>query len=145
MSHKSKPPLWFWGIGLAFLGWNLIGCYFYYIDRTLDDAAYAASYGEAMLAIRDQYPVWAVSAYAIAVWSGLVAALLFLFRKKAAAPIFTLSLIAAILSFVWPITTSEARAASGDGFWIMPVVVIVLGIAEVWVTRHQVRKGILFS
>jgi len=143
MSNARKPSLWFWIAGLAFLIWNVFGCYIYYIDRTLDDAAYAASYGEAMLAIRDQYPVWAISAYAIAVWSGLLAAILFLIRKKVAVPFFIISLIMAGLSFVWPTITPEARAASGEAFWVMPVIVLTLGLVEVLVSRRKVRNGIL--
>lgn len=141
MSEAQKPSLGFWAAGLAFLFWNVFGCYIYYIDRTLDDTAYAASYGEAMLAIRDQYPLWAIAAYAIAVWSGLLAAILFLLRKRAAVPVFILSLIMAALSFLWPTLTPEARAASGDAFWVMPSIVIMLGIFEVWFSRRMVRSG----
>jgi len=96
-----------------------------------------------MLAIRDKFPVWSVAAYAIAVWGGLLASILLLLRKKWAAPLFVMSLIAAIISFTWSLTNAEARAAAGSAFWVMPAIVFVAGIIEVIWSRKKAADGTL--
>ena len=138
-----KAGTLFWVLGGLFLIWNIVGCGAYLMDMTISDAGYAESYGEAMLAIRDKFPVWSVAAYAIAVWGGLLASILLLLRKKWAAPLFVMSLIAAIISFTWSLTNAEARAAAGSAFWVMPAIVFVAGIIEVIWSRKKAADGTL--
>lgn len=140
--QRNVSPL-FWVIGMLFLLWNAFGCYLYYMDQTMSEAAYAEAYGAPLAAVRDIYPSWATAAYAIAVWGGLLAAILFLLRKKLALPLFVVSLVAAIISFSWGFMTPEFKAAAGSNHWVMPVIVIGLGLVEVFVSRMKVAKGIL--
>jgi len=143
MSETNRVSPLFWVVGILFLLWNAFGCYMYYLDKTLSDAKYAEAYGEPLAALRDAYPAWATAAYAIAVFGGLLAAILFLMRKKLAFPLFVLSLIAAIISFSWGFMTPEFKAAAGSSHWVMPAIVVGLGIFEVFVSRMKVNKGIL--
>ena len=142
-THNNKPSTAFWIVGAAFLIWNVIGCSFYYIDQTASDAKYAEMYGEALTAMRDAYPTWSVAAYAIAVWGGLLAAILYLLKKRWAAPLFVVSLIAAVISFLWGFTNADYKAAAGGSFWVMPVIVTVLGCLEVWWSRKKAADGTL--
>lgn len=143
MSDTNKPSILFWIIAVLFLLWNLFGCYLYYLDVTLSDTAYAEAYGEAMAAVRSKYPAWSIAAYAIAVWGGLIASILLLLRKKFAVPLFVVSLIAAIVSFIWGMTNEEARAAAGNTALVMPVIVVAIGAFEIWFARKKAAKGIL--
>jgi len=138
-----KPGALFWAMGLFFLAWNGFGCAAYVMDVTASDAKYAELYGDAMLAVRDRFPVWSISAYAIAVWGGLLAALLYLLRKRFAVTVFIISLIAGLISFSWSIMNEEARAASGDMFWVMPLLVLALGLFEIFWSRKMVANGII--
>lgn len=139
----KKGGALFWILGALFLLWNAFGCYMYYIDQTLPDAKYADMYGEALTALRHAYPTWSVAAYAIAVWGGLLAAILYLLKKRWAAPIFMVSLIAAAISFIWGFTNAEYKAAAGGSFWVMPVIVVLLGCLEVWWSRKKTADGTL--
>lgn len=141
--RSPKPPALFWILGALFVIWNLFGCAAYLMDNMMSDAAYAETYGAEMAAVRDLYPVWAMASYAIAVWGGLVAAILFLLRKKLAVPIFILSLISAIICFIPSFTMDALRNAAGDMFWFMPALVVILGVFEVWYARRMRAKGIL--
>ena len=143
MSDKIKPPTLFWIVGALFLLWNAFGCYLYYMDNTMSDAAYVEAYGQAMTDVRGTYPAWSMAGYAIGVWGGLVAAILFLLRKKLALPLFILSVIGAFVSFIWGFTNADYKAAAGSSFWVMPVIVLAIGAFEIWVTRKKIAKGIL--
>ena len=62
-------PTWYLPVVIIALLWNLIGCAAYLMDVTLTPEAVAAMSPDqqALYAAR---PVWAVAAYAIAVWGG---------------------------------------------------------------------------
>lgn len=117
----------------------------YVFDKTLSDEKYTEMYGEAMTATRDIYPLWATGAYAIAVWGGLLAAICLLLRKKVALPLFVISLIAAIICFI-PVFTESAFAEASEGtHWVMPVIVVVLGLIEIWWTRRKIAGDAVLS
>jgi len=142
---KNVSPL-FWVVGALFLLWNIVGCYFYIMGATMSDETYGKEFGEQMLALRDDVPPWTTGAFALAVFSGLLASIMFLMRKKIAFPIFVVSLIFAVISFIWGLTTPEyieAAKAVDQNPYFMPVLVTVLGIVEVIVSRMKVKKGIL--
>lgn len=143
---KIKTPWWFWVIGALFLLWNIFGCAIYIMDKMMTDTALLEYYGEngqAALDARHAYPIWATAAYALAVWSGLVAAALYLLRKKLTLPLFIFSLMAAIICFIPSFTNTTVKAGGGDSYWVMPVVVMVLGLFEILWTRKMLTKGII--
>ena len=96
-----------------------------------------------MLDARHAYPVWATAAYAIAVWGGLVASILYLMRKQVAVTLFVVSLIAAIICFIPTFTNTTVKAGDGDSYWVMPVIVVLLGMLEIWWSHKQKAQGFL--
>ena len=140
---NKKPGTLFWVLGVAFLIWNIFGCGIYLADAMMSDAAYAEAYGEKMAAARDFYPTWATAFYATAVWVGLVAAILFLLRKRLSAILFIVSLIAAMICFIPNFTSDVLREAGGATFWVMPLIVTVLGLVETLYSRKQAAQHIL--
>ncbi|NNE57248.1 MAG: hypothetical protein HKN36_03985 [Hellea sp.] len=143
MSEQKTIPTLFWAVAGLFLLWNAFGCYMYVMEMTMSDEAYAEGFGEAMLALRPTIPTWVTGTFAIAVWVGLLGAIMFLMRKKVAFPLFVLSLLSAIVSFSYVFMNSEVQEASKMPFWVMPVIVIGMGIVEVIVSKRKIAKGIL--
>ena len=141
--YSKKPSAVFWVMGILFLLWGLMGCAMYLAEVMMSDKAYGEAFGQDLLAVRHVYPVWAMAGYASAVWSGLLAAILFLLRKRLSAVIFIFSLVAAIIGFIPTFTNSILREAAGPSFWVMPLIVVVLGSFEVWYSRKQSAKGVL--
>lgn len=141
MSESYKPSIVFWVVGTLFLLWNAFGCYLYYMDMTMSHEAYVTAYGEAMADVRDQYPAWSKAAYAIAVWGGLLASIMLLLRKGWALPLFVVSVVAAVISFIWGLTNADAKAAAGTTGFVMPVIVVAIGLFEVWWSKRQKTSG----
>ena len=139
----KKPNPLFWILAVIFLLWNLMGCGIYLAAVMMSDVAYLEKYGADMTAARVAYPTWATAAYAIAVWGGLLAAILFLLRKRLSVILFTASLAAAGVCFIPTFTNEIQREAGGATFWVMPVLVVVLGFIETLYSRMQVETGIL--
>jgi len=142
----KKPSAVFWILGVLFLLWNAFGCAMYVMDKMMTDAALLEHYGEkgqVMLDARHAYPTWATAGYAIGVWGGLLASVLYLMRKKLAVTVFTVSLLAAAICFIPSFTNATVKAAGGNSYWVMPVIVVLLGLFEVWWSRKKVADHIL--
>lgn len=141
--YNQKPPVLFWVLAVIFILWGLMGCGMYLVEMTMSDEAYAEAWGPELAAVRDVYPTWGLAGYASAVWSGLLAAILFILRKRLSVPIFMFSLAAAIIGFIPSFTNPVLRDAAGSYFWVMPLVVVVLGLIEILYSRKQKANGIL--
>lgn len=140
---NNKPSTLFWVLGVVFILWGLMGCSMYLLEMTMSDEAYADAFGAELAAVRDVYPTWGLAGYATAVWSGLLAAVLFLLRRRFSVAIFTLSLVAAVIGFIPSFTNSILRDAAGAGFWVMPLIVVAIGIFEILYARKQATAGVL--
>jgi len=140
---ETKPSIFFWVIAVLFVIWGLIGCSFYLMEVTMSDAAYEDAFGPELAAVRGLYPFWAMASYATAVWTGLIAAIFFIFRKRLCIPVFIFSLFAAIIGFIPTFTNSSLKEAAGPSFWVMPLIVVIIGIFEIIFSRKQQAKGIL--
>lgn len=136
-----KPSIWFWMIAAAFLIWNAYGCYIYILEVTMSDAQYAEAFGDTMAAARHLYPSWAIAAFAIAVWGGLLGSILLLLRRGLSATVFGLSLAAAVICFIPNFVSAPLREAGGATFWVMPLIVVLICCAQVWFSRRERMSG----
>ena len=138
-----KPSIWFWVAGVLFLLWNAMGCAAYLAEVTMDEVAYAERYGAGVAALRDSIPTWSVAGYAIAVWGGVAASLLFLLRRSLALPVFIVSFIGAVAGFLPLFLVDGMLDAMGTVDLIMPVFVLGAGLLEIWVSRRAKANGTL--
>lgn len=130
-------------VGIIFLLWNLFGCLMYVLNKMTPVEKVAETQGPVMAAALEAYPAWATGANAIAVWVGLIAAICLLMRKKIAFPLFILSLIAAIICFIPTFTEPLFAEATGGTHWVMPMIVVFLGLVEIWWTRRKISDGLI--
>ena len=89
MTRGVKAPIWFWIMGGIFLIWNLFGVMNYLSGVMATPESYAAQgYTEEQIAFLLEVPSYYLAVFALAVWPGLIGALLFLFKKFWAAKAF---------------------------------------------------------
>lgn len=137
---NGRPPASFWVIGAIALVWNLIGLVFYYSHVTMSPDA-LEGFTEAQQDFFTTTPVWATSAYAIAVTAGVLGALLLLLRKVWAAPMFILSLAGVVVQQFHAFVLANAIEIWGTDGVILPALVIVIAIALVIYSRTAKAKG----
>lgn len=142
-NFSIKPSVWFWVFAVLFVLWGIMGCSMYLLEMMMSDEAYAEAFGAELAEVRDVYPVWGIAGYAMAVWSGLLASILFILRRRLSSTLFIVSIVAAIIGFIPSFTIPALRDAAGPGFWVMPLIVVALGAFEVFYSRKQAAKGIL--
>ena len=86
----NKPSTPFWIISIIALIWNIMGVMAYLQQAYMSDEE-KAILPEAERALYSDVPSWAIAAFAIAVFGGLLGSLALLLRKKWATPLFFIS------------------------------------------------------
>ncbi|MEZ5710854.1 MAG: hypothetical protein R3E02_15860 [Blastomonas sp.] len=140
MTIATKPPVWFWIIAIVAILWNLMGCAAYVMEMMMTPEQLAALPQEQ----QDLYaarPSWVTSAFAIAVFAGLVGSIALALRKSVAMPLFALSLIAVLVQNYWSFGVAKVHEVMGTNIVIFPLIVVVVAILLLWVARTAKAKG----
>jgi uncharacterized membrane protein len=139
----NKTPWWFWVVSAVALLWNLMGVGAYISDATMSQEDMVANYGQVLADAAAAQPVWVTGAYAVAVFAGALGCLLLLLRKKLAAPVFIVSLLAVILQQGYMWLASGVMSEIDMGMKVMYISIPVVAILLVWFARRMGARGIL--
>lgn len=139
-SKPVKPPVWFWIVAAVLLVWNLLGVIAYIIHVTMSAEALAAL-PEAEQLLYQNMPVWATTAFALAVWGSTLGCLLLLLRKKWATPVLIISLVAIVVQMYHSLFVSNSMEVYGPGSAVMSIMVVLVAIFLVWMSRSSTDKG----
>jgi len=93
-----------------------------------------------MLAFMEATPVWATSAYAIAVNVGMLASVMLLMRRSIALPLFVVSLAGALVLDFDSFVLRDVVAIWGGGAYIVPSAVIIVGVIQIWYSRSVANR-----
>ena len=126
-----KRPLGFWIIGLFALVWNLIGVAMWYLQVNMS-AEQLAAMTEAQRQVYEATPGWRKVAFVVAVFAGVLGALGMLLKKKWAATMFLLSLIALLVQMIGAYVVTPAWSAYGPVGLVMPAVLLAIALFLLW-------------
>jgi len=126
---------WFKFAAIASILFMAVGCAGYLIDVTTDPDTLPIDQRALVMA----RPIWQVAAYAVAVWVGLLGAILLLMRKKASEPLLLVSLVAACFTFL-PLATVPAIRDNVTTNDIAVAVIIILITGTIWQFARSSRK-----
>lgn len=136
----NKPNAGFWVISIIGLIWNAMGAN-QYIQQTYQTDAFKAMYTEEQLTMIQNSPSWAVGAFAIAVFGGLLGCIFLLLKKKLAKTLFLISLIGIIVQMIYNLFMTSALEVYGPGGIIMPIMILVIGVFLLWFSKNTIAKG----
>ncbi|WP_142786071.1 hypothetical protein [Changchengzhania lutea] len=131
---SNKPPIWFWIISVIALIWNLMGVNAY-LQQAFDTDSFRAMYSEEQLNMVANTPAWVTAAFAIAVFSGALAGIALLIRKKWATTLWLISLVAVIFQMGYVLTNGY------ESSMVMTIMIIVFAILFLLFSRHANAKG----
>lgn len=138
----NKPTTAYWIIAGLLLTWNLLGLYMYYGQSTATAETFAtAGYSAEQIAFVLAEPIWAHSAYAIAVNAGVLGAILLLLRKAWALPLFVLSLVGALFQDLDAYVLRSALDLFDAAWLAIPITVLVICVFEIWYSSRAKAKG----
>lgn len=135
-----KPPTWFWVVSVIALLWNLMGV-FSYLTQAYTSIEQLEAMSQAERALFEGQPAWVTGAFAIAVFGGTLASIALLLRKKWAKSVFILSFIAAIAQFIHWLFMTNSMEVYGVQVYVMPILVVILGIYEIFFAKQGIQKG----
>lgn len=140
---NGQATAMFWVLAIFFLFFNAIGLFFYYMQMTITEEMLAANFTPEQQEFMRNIPVWATSAYALAVNSGVLASILLLLRKAWAVPLYIFSFVCVLIQDLDAFLLSDGIGVWGTSGLYLPITVIVVCIAEIWYSRKARADGII--
>ncbi len=139
---RHKAPWHLWVVGLLAVVWNGFGAYDYIMTVT-EDAAYLHDFSAEQLDFFRSMPDWVVFFWALAVWSGFVAACLLLLRSGWASVAYGISLAGMAVSFAHNYLMAGGAEIYGVAGIIMTVVLVAAAVGQFLYARAMQRTGYL--
>ena len=141
MADETQPlPRTFWIIGGLALVWNLVGLMAFVMQITMAPEALQAL-PEPERAFYEAIPVWATSAFAIAVTAGVIGSILLLMRNPWCVPALLVSLAGALIQNYYAFAIGRAMFILGPSSAVLPTLVIAIGVGLIWYARYAKEKG----
>ncbi|WP_136466269.1 hypothetical protein [Flagellimonas onchidii] len=140
MTDSNKPPIWFWMVSVLALLWNSMGVYNYLYTK-FNQVEMLEAMTQEQRALFEGIPAWATAAFALAVFSGVIASIGLLLRKKWAKPLFVVSLVTAVIQFINWLFLQNAAEVYGGAAYTMPILVVVIGLALIYFSKKAIQKG----
>jgi hypothetical protein len=128
---------WYLPAAIASLLFMLIAVGGYLIDVTTDPATLPID----QRVVVEARPMWAMAAYAIAVWVGLAGALMLLLKRKLAQPLLLVSLLAAVVTFLPYAIVPGVRDNITTNDIAVAVMVLIITWTIFWFARHSAQRG----
>jgi len=139
---RAKAPWHLWAVAILSLCWNGFGAYDYVMSVTRN-ADYLANFPPEMVDLIESFPTWATTAWAIGVWGSVLGSLLLLIRSRHAATAFLVSAIGALVSFAYQMTLDLPPALAGTLNMVMPLVILILIVAQWYYAKRMTDAGVL--
>ena len=134
-NYLRKPTRLFWVISSMALVWNLMGVFNYLTQAFMTDAVLASLPKDQQLMYQD-VPAWTTAAFATAVFSGTLGALLLLLKKKIASTFFIISFMGIITQMSYGLLINENTDSYGPMWILMPFMIIAIGGYLIWYTKR---------
>ena len=137
-NHTPRPiASWFIVAAIASLLFMGLGCITYLMHVLADPNAMPLDQRTAY----EAEPAWVTGANAVAVWVGLVGAILLVMKRKLAEPALLLSLAAVLIWLAGLIIVAPLREAMSANDLLVAIVVAALTWTIFWFARHSRQRG----
>lgn len=136
----NKPNTGFWIIAVLALLWNLMGIFQFLLATVMVDTM-NDKVPEEQMALFNSLPSWYYYIFGVAVFAGVLGALLLLLRKKIAVPVFGISLLAVLVQMGYWLFATEVMDVVGMVSVVMPLIVIIVAIFLYFYSKGAAQKG----
>jgi hypothetical protein len=139
----GKTPWHLWAVGILSVLWNAMGAFDYLMTQTQNEG-YMSNFTPEQLEFFYGFPAWVVAFWAIAVWGGVLGAVLLLFRKKLAVPVFLVSFLSMVVTTIHNFGLSNGFEVMGDPFaMIFSAMIFVFALLLYVYARAMRNRGVL--
>ena len=131
----SAVPAWFWIAAAGALLFELLGCFMFYAQMSIDPDTLPID----QRAMWDASPPWISAAYGVAVGVGVVGAVLLLMRRRLAEPLLLVSLVAVAVQFGGVLLVPAIREVTPSAAYNLPIAIFVVCYG-IWMLSRLARK-----
>ena len=143
-AYSGPAPWHLWVVGILSLLWNCFGGYDYVMSMTGNlEYFQMMGFGAEEVAWVGALPAWAKGVWAVGVWGSVLGSILLLLRSRLATTAYMVSLIGALVSFVYQLSVAKPASMAGGMAMIAPVVIMILIVAQWYYARRQAAAGVL--
>lgn len=114
-ASNARTPWHLWVVGIFAVLWNAMGAFDYLMTETRNQG-YMSKFTPEQLEYFNGFPSWVVAFWAMAVWGGVLGAVLLVLRKKLAVPVFLVSFISMVVTTIYNFGISDGLKVMGDPF-----------------------------
>ena len=136
VTESPPAPRWFTIAAIAALLFELGGCALFAMQMKVDRNALPLD----QRAMWDAAPIWMIVAYAVAVTTGLMGAILLLLRRDLAEKALLISLVAILVQFSALLAVPQLRNLTTSDDLFLPFVIIVVSYL-VWHFARRARRS----
>lgn len=130
---SNKPALYFWIAGIIAFIWYAFGIYAYVMQAFFSQDQLRDLANESEI-IYDNLPLWYLSAFAIAVFTGFIGSICLLARKRAAYILFIISFLAVGIQQFYILTEINPR----DIF--LSLSSLVIAVFLIWFSKRAITR-----
>ena len=142
-TRLQRAPWHLWVVGGLGILWNAFGAFDYFMSKTRGDAyLQGAGMTPAQIDHFHAMPMWMTAVWAVGVWGALLGSLLLLSRRRLAAPVFVVSLLAFVLSVFHARVIDPAPDMTAQ-MGVMQAVIFAGCLCFAGYARAQARAGVL--
>jgi hypothetical protein len=142
-STVTPTPWHLWFIGVLAVLWSSVGCLDYFMTETKNEE-YLSGFEPELLEYFYSFPTWMIALWAVAVWGGLLGAIVLLLRKRQATPILIASTSAMLITTVRNYGFSDGMKFMGDTTsLVLTGLIVVIGVALIFYARAMTKRGVL--
>jgi hypothetical protein len=135
---KEVKTKWVMAFSILAIAWNLMGMAMFAVQWMMTPADLANLPADQQ-ELWGHMESWIWGAYAIAVSAGTLGAFCLLFSKKLAVHLFTLSVVAIIVQFSYPLVYALGKGLMS--LMIFPAFILIFGAAEWYLARIWTVRG----
>jgi hypothetical protein len=144
----ARAPAHLWIVGILSLLYNCYGCYDYLLKRMHNMDYFAKSMPgvdpNLALAWMEGMPIYSQMGWGLGVWGGLLGAVLLLTRSRYAVWAFAASMLGIVMSIGYQLIAAPALPGADTTIYrVMPYVIIVAGLFQLWYSWSLEKKGAL--
>lgn len=136
----NTAPKWVLIVGVVLILWNLGGASMFVLDMLRSPEDIAALPQDQQL-LWSQMPAWSWAAYGVGTIGGLLAAIGIVVKKKWAAHLAWVSVLAVIVNFVPVFFMSEGVDVWQPRFYVFPLVIFAIALCQLWLARKANKQG----
>ena len=136
----TTAPKWVLFAGATLILWNLTGSIMFVLDMMKSPEDLAAL-PQDQQKLWEQMPGWAWAAYGISTFSGLLAAIGIVLKKRWAAHLALLSVVAIIANFFPTFFMSDGVDVWQPKYFALPLVIFLIALFQLWLARKANRQG----